>query len=85
VRVERDGATGCYVQAGALIDAGLRLSDIAPRNRTAVLARYPRGPGFKAELAAMIRNEAHAVPGGRFALLARMGFPLLVRVAPLRD
>jgi hypothetical protein len=33
----------------------------------------------------MIRNEAHAVPGGRFALLTRMGFPLLVRVAPLRD
>jgi hypothetical protein len=33
----------------------------------------------------MIRKEARAVPGGRFALLSRLGFPLLVRVAPLRD
>ena len=85
ITVERDGAVGCYVQAGAMVDVGLRLGDIAPHNRDAVLARYPRGAGFKGELAAMIRREAHAVPGGRFALLARMGFPLLVRVAPLRD
>jgi hypothetical protein len=85
ITVERDGAVGCYVQAGAMVDAGLRLGDIAPRNREAVLARYPRGAGFRGDFAAMIRNEAHAVPGGRFALLTRMGFPILVRVAPLRD
>jgi hypothetical protein len=85
VTVEHDGALGCYVQAGAMVDVGLRLSDIAPHNRQAMLVRYPRGAGFKQELAAMIRNEAHAVSGGRFALLTRMGFPLLVRVAPLPD
>jgi hypothetical protein len=85
VTVARDGAVGCYVQAGAMVDAGLRLDEISPSNRHAVLARYPRGPGFKEELAAMIRDEAHAVRGGRFALLTRMGFPLLVRLAPLRD
>ena len=85
ITLEHDGAVGCYVQAGAMVDVGLRLSDITPRNRQMVLARYPRGAGFKGELAAMIRNEAHAVPGGRFALLMPMGFPLLVRVAPLRD
>jgi hypothetical protein len=85
VTVEQDGAVGCYVQAGAMVDAGQRLGDIAQRNRKEVLARHPRGTGFKGELSAMIRNEAHAVPGGRFALLTRMGFPLLVRVAPLRD
>ena len=85
VTVEHDGAVGCYVQAGAMVDVGLRLGDITPRNRQAVLSRYPRGAGFKGEFAAMIRNEAQAVPGGRFALLTRMGFPLLVRVAPLLD
>jgi hypothetical protein len=85
VTIERDGAVGCYVQAGAMVDAGLRLSDIAPQNREAVLARYPRGAGFKSQLAAMIRAEARAVPGGRFALLSRMGFPLVVRVAPFSD
>jgi hypothetical protein len=83
--VARDGALGCYVQAGAMVDVGLRLSDITPANRQAALARYPRGAGFKRELAAMIRAEAEAVPGGRFALLTRMGFPLLVQMAPFRD
>jgi hypothetical protein len=68
-----------------MVDVGLRLEDIAPKNREVVLARYPRGAGFTGAFAAMIRNEAHAVPGGRFALLTRMGFPLLVRVAPLHD
>jgi hypothetical protein len=85
ITVARDGAVGCYVQAGTMVDVGLRLGDVAPNNREAILARYPRGAGFKGAFAAMIRNEAHAVPGGRFALLTRMGFPLLVRVAPLRD
>ncbi len=85
VTVERDGAVGCYVQAGAMVDVGLRLADIAPSNRETVLARHPRGAGFKGELSALIRNEAHAVPGGRFALLSQMGFPLLVRMAPLKD
>jgi hypothetical protein len=85
VTVERDGAVGCYVQAGAMVDVGLRLDDIAPRNRETVLARYPRGAGFKDVFAAMIRKEADAVPSGRFALLTRMGFTLLVRAAPLKD
>ena len=83
--VERDGAVGCYVQAGAMVDVGLRLGDITLRNRETVLARHPRGVGFKRELATMIRNEADAVPAGRFALLSQMGFPLLVRIAPLPD
>ncbi len=85
VTVERDGAVGCYVQAGAMVDVGLRLDDIQPRNRETVLARYPRGAGFKDTFAAMIRDEAHAVPSGRFALLARMGFTRLVHIAPLLD
>jgi len=85
VTVERDGAVGCYVQAGAMVDGGLRLADIAPRNREAVLARHPRGAGFKDELASTIAREARAVPAGRFALLSKLGFRLLIRLAPLRD
>jgi hypothetical protein len=83
IDVERDGALGCYVQWGAMVDgAGLRAWDISPENRQAALARYPREAGFKGELAGMIRAEAAAVPGGRFALLVRCGMTLAVRLAP---
>ena len=51
--------------------AGLRLWDLSAANVEAVLKAHPRGPGFKGELATMVRAEARAVPGGRFALLAR--------------
>ncbi len=82
VKVETDGAIGCYLQWGAMVDgAGLRVWDIAPRNVDEVLRRYPRGD-FKRELIAMMRAEATAVPGGRFRLLVRCGLPLAVRLAP---
>lgn len=51
----------------------------------AALKAHPRGAGFKGELAAFIRAEAWAVPGGRFAFMARLGFPLAVRLAPFDD
>jgi hypothetical protein len=86
VTVDRDGALGCYVQWGAMVDgAGLRLWDVSKANVDAVLQVHPRGAGFKAELAALIRAEARAVPGGRFALLARWGVPLAARLAPFDD
>jgi hypothetical protein len=50
-----------------------------------VLAAHPRGAGFKREFAALICAEAAAVPGGRFALLARCGMPLAVRLAPFEE
>jgi hypothetical protein len=85
ITVQSDGALGFYVQAGAMVDFGLRLCDIAPHNREAILDRHPRGATFKRDLAGLIRREAHAVPDGRFALLTKMGFPLLLRLAPFRD
>jgi hypothetical protein len=86
VTVERDGALGCYVQWGAMVDgAGLRAWDISKENVRAVLEAHPRDAGFKDELAALIRAEAAAVPGGRFALLVRCGLPLAVRLAPFDD
>jgi hypothetical protein len=85
VRIDRDGAVGCYVQWGAMTDvAGLRLWDVSPGNREEVLRRHPRQPSFKRDLTAAVRAEAAAVPGGRFSLLTRCGFPLAIRLAPFR-
>ncbi|MGO9382761.1 MAG: HD domain-containing protein [Mycobacterium sp.] len=82
VKVEDDGAIGCYLQWGAMVDgAGLRIWDIAPGNVAEVLRRYPRGD-FKRELVGMMRAEATALPAGRFGLLVRCGLPLAVRMAP---
>jgi len=85
VTPERDGALGCYVQWGAMADgAGLRLWDISRPNVQAVLEAHPRD-AFKRELVELVRAEAAAVPGGRFALLVRCGLPLAVRLAPFPD
>jgi hypothetical protein len=82
VTVDRDGALGCYLQWGAMVDgAGLRIWDIAPANVAEIVHRHPR-PDFKRQLVAMIRAEASLVPRGRFGLLARCGLPLAVRMAP---
>ncbi|ULP42644.1 HD domain-containing protein [Mycobacterium lentiflavum] len=82
ITVDVDGAMGCYLQWGAMVDgAGLRNWDIAPENVAEVLRRYPRGD-FKRELVSMMRAEAAAVPRGRFGLLVRCGLPLAVRMAP---
>lgn len=82
VTVEADGALGCYVQWGAMVDiAGLRIWDITPGNVEETLRRYPRGD-LKSQLLDMVRAEAAAVPKGRFSLLMRCGFPLAVRMAP---
>jgi hypothetical protein len=80
-----DGALGTYVQQAAMVDvAGMRLWDIASGNKE-VLRRHPREPNFKPELTRMVRAEAAAVPKGRFAHLARCGFPLAIRMAPYKD
>jgi hypothetical protein len=82
VAIDGDGALGCYLQWGAMVDgAGLRIWDVAPANVEEVLQRYPR-VDFKRQLIAMMRAEAAAVPRGRFGLLVRCGVPLAVRIAP---
>jgi hypothetical protein len=82
VSIERDGALGCYLQWGAMVDgAGLRMWDVAPANVEEVLRRYPR-VDFKRQLVELMRAEAAAVPEGRFGLLVRCGVPLAVRMAP---
>jgi hypothetical protein len=82
----RDGALGCYVQMGAMVDvAGLRLWDVSRKNAREVLRAHPRTPGFKREFADLIKAEARAVPGGRFSLIVKSGLPMAVRVAPFDD
>jgi hypothetical protein len=85
VAVERDGALGCYVQWGAMVDvAGLRLWDVHPRNVEKTLAKHPRGQ-VRRELSRYWALEAKAVPRGRFAFLRRCGALVLVRLAPFDD
>lgn len=82
ISIERDGALGCYLQWGAMVDgAGLRMWDVSRANVDEVLRRYPR-TDFKRQLVELMRAEARAVPGGRFGLLVRCGLPLAVRMAP---
>ena len=80
--IERDGATGTYVQQGAVADlAGVRRWDISPGNREAIVARHPRG-AVKEDIKRLVTAESKAVPGGRFALLRRCGFLVVVGMDP---
>lgn len=84
IAVERDGALGVYVQAGAMFDlAGLRIADLSRGYCDHAIGKHPRD-GVSADIVAMIKAEAAANPGGRFALLNRCGMPLMVRLNPLR-
>ena len=77
--VERDGAVGVYVQQGAIADlAGMRRWDLTAANRKAIVARHPMG-SVKADISRLVTAESKAVPNGRFALLRRCGFLVLVR------
>lgn len=80
VAVERDGAMATYIQAGALLDLGsLRLWDVSPRLLTEVGSRWTPG-----DMVPYVRDEARAVPKGRFALLARCGMTVAMRFGALR-
>lgn len=84
ITVDRDGALGVYVQAGAMFDlTGLRLGDLTRAYRDDVIGLHPRD-GVTADLLAMIKAEASANPDGRFALLRRCGLPMLLRLNPMR-
>lgn len=82
-QLERDGALGFYLQAGALVDlVGIRADELPKGLRQAATERYDRG-GVTAEITRLIAAEAKANPAGRFHLLHRCGFSALIRVAPL--
>lgn len=75
---------GYYVQTGALADlTGLRSRVIPKEQLQAIHDRHPRH-GANRAIPEAIRREARAVPRGRFALLRRCGFPLLIAVSPTR-
>ena len=81
--VERDGALGTYVGAGAILDlGGLRLWDLSPAYVDAAIAAHPRA-GVIAAVSALIREETRLNPRGRFALLKRCGILPLFAITPL--
>ena len=61
--------------------AGFRLWDLPPAYVQHVVATHDRRSVTETILD-LIRSEARAVPDGRFALMARCGFSVAVRVAP---
>ncbi len=75
---------GYYVQTGALADlTGLRSRALAKEQLQSMHDLHPRH-GANRVIPQAIRREARAVPHGRFALLRRCGFPLLIAVSPTR-
>jgi hypothetical protein len=82
--VEKDGALGVYVGAGAAYDLiGLRAPDLSKQFCTDVIEAHPRAGATKA-FKSLIAAESKAVPLGRFAQLHRCGFNQLIQLAPLR-
>lgn len=78
---ETDGALGAYLQFGAMVDlVGLRERHLPHDLVTSTVDAHPRkdftGPFLRA-----VRDEAHAVPRGRFAFLRSVGFGPAVRMA----
>ncbi len=85
ISADRDGALGYYVQTGATADlAGVRLWDIPKPLVDGAIELHPRH-GVKTAVRRLMLDEAAAVPEGRFALLARCGFVVAIRLAPLGD
>ena len=84
VTVERDGALGVYIQAGAMFDlAGIRVGDLTRAYRDDVNNAHSR-TGVTADILARIDAEASANPDGRMALLRRCGLPMLIQLNPIR-
>jgi hypothetical protein len=76
---------GLYIQAGAILDLlGMRLWDLPQPFVRDVYARHPQA-GVRAMVRDMVKNEARAVPAGRFALLAATGFRFAVSIATTRN
>lgn len=75
VTIKRDGALSYYVQHGAMADiAGVRIWDIAPANLQRARQRYPRDARkLLREGSTTFRNEALALPDGRFGLFWQRG------------
>ncbi|MEL7208698.1 MAG: hypothetical protein AAGK32_10785 [Actinomycetota bacterium] len=73
-----------YIQAGAMVDlVGLRLRDL-PRDVVAEVYRRHPQRALRDALPRALEAEAEAVPEGRFALLASLGFGWTVKLAPNR-
>jgi hypothetical protein len=78
---ETDGALGAYLQFGAMVDlVGLRERHLPHDLVARAVAAYSRS-GFAGPFLQLLRDEAHAVPQGRFAFLRSVGFGPAVRMS----
>ena len=72
-----------YVMAGSMADlTGLRRWEIGSNAIRYIYDHHPCREHFKKSFSALIWNEVRAVPHGRFALYAHLGFTLLLKIAP---
>lgn len=79
-----DQPLGFYVQAGAMADlTGLRMWDLPKGYLRHAYVAHP-ACGVHCGISKLIGVEARNVPDGRFALLQRHGFGLVVRLSPSR-
>lgn len=78
---ETDGALGAYLQFGAMVDlVGLRERHLPHDLVARAVAAHPRTDLTRPFLR-LLREEAHAVPQGRFAFLRGVGFGQAVRMS----
>lgn len=78
---ETDGALGAYLQFGAMVDlVGLRERHLPHGLVVRAVGAHPRA-GFAGPFLGMLRDEAQAVPHGRFAFLRGVGFGPAVRLS----
>ena len=79
--VERDGALGTYLQAGAMLDlVGLRACDVPSEVVRTISQRHPR-EGLVPVICPAVTGESRAMPDGRFAQINRWGFSIAIRAA----
>ena len=78
---ETDGALGAYLQFGAMVDlVGLRERHLPHDLVGRAVGAHPR-TGLTGPFLRLLRDEAHAVPQGRFAFLRSVGFGPAVRMS----
>ena len=81
VHPDEDGVLGAYLQFGAMVDlVGLRERHLPHDLVMRAVEAHPR-EGLVGSILPAIRNEARAVPCGRFAFLRSVGFGPAVRLA----
>ncbi len=81
---ETAGLHGFYLQAGSLLDLGGARSVLLPVDFVQQVCEQWPTLGVKREASALWRSESAIVPKGRAHVLKRCGFPIAIRLTPIR-